>query len=387
MVFKFSARPPARAKGDAAAIRQILLCLDDAARGNLKSRVVQLAAPGNKDLAACGNRLNALLDLTEVFAKEADAAMRHANQRKYYRKIITTGFRGDFAKYADTINATLDHMERRDAAALQFAEQQVRTLALKVKEMAAHLKRDANTMLQDSEKAVSESQEASRGASDSANNVQSVAAAAEELSSSFAEVARQAQESRTVTNQAVELARTRTQDVERLKQSADSIGKAADLIGVIARQTNLLALNATIEAARAGEMGRGFSVVAQEIKTLANQTAGATKEITGVVQSMRATAQETADGILEISNIIAQIEKISVMVASSAEEQTVVTQDISRNVGEAARSSGIVASGINNVQESASDTQKRANGVITMIEDLDGMVVRLDGEIEKFIKL
>ena len=104
-------------------------------------------------------------------------------------------------------------------------------------------------------------------------NVQTVAAATEELSSSVSEIGRQVTQSTEIAGQAVAEANRTNVTVQGLSAAAQKIGDVVKLISDIASQTNLLALNATIEAARAGEAGRGFAVVANEVKSLASQTA------------------------------------------------------------------------------------------------------------------
>ena len=104
----------------------------------------------------------------------------------------------------------------------------------------------------------------------------------------------------------------------------------------MAQQTNLLALNATIEAARAGEAGKGFAVVAQEVKALAAQTAKATEEISTQIASMQSATQELVVAIKDISGTINRISDIAATIAAAVEEQGAATQEISRNVQEAA---------------------------------------------------
>jgi len=125
-------------------------------------------------------------------------------------------------------------------------------------------------------------------------NVQTVATAAEELSASIAEIGRRVAQSASVAGKAVEQATKTNAAMKGLADTAQKIGDVVQMINDIASQTNLLALNATIEAARADEAGKGFAVVASEVKTLANQTAKATEEI-----SLQINAIQAATGLVE----------------------------------------------------------------------------------------
>ena len=102
------------------------------------------------------------------------------------------------------------------------------------------------------------------------------------------------------------------------------------LVQDIASQTNLLALNATIEAARAGESGLGFVVVANEVKSLADQTAKATKEIAGQIASVQTGTAEVVRAIQCIGGTIGKIDNIATIIASTVEEQSNATREIAR---------------------------------------------------------
>lgn len=141
--------------------------------------------------------------------------------------------------------------------------------------------------------------------------------------------------------------------IEALETESDSIGAVLDVIQTIAEQTNLLALNAAIEAARAGEQGRGFAVVADEVRTLASRTGESTDDIRNRIQALRSQVQnvreaisaseqdtrKSLDGIEktveemdEVANSVDGIEQMSMQIAASAEEQSQVTSEIEKNV-------------------------------------------------------
>ena len=154
-------------------------------------------------------------------------------------------------------------------------------------------------------------------------NVQTVAAATEELSSSVSEIGRQVTQSTEIAGQAVAEANRTNVTVQGLSAAAQKIGDVVKLISDIASQTNLLALNATIEAARAGEAGRGFAVVANEVKSLASQTAKATDEISAQVSAMQGATAEAVQAIESIGRTIGAINEIASAISVAVEQQGV----------------------------------------------------------------
>ncbi|WP_438275336.1 methyl-accepting chemotaxis protein [Nitrobacter sp.] len=186
------------------------------------------------------------------------------------------------------------------------------------------------------------------------SNMQAVAAGAEELAASVGEISRQAADALAISQQAVTQANETSSIVSGLSTAAQKIGDVVQLINSIAEQTNLLALNATIEAARAGEAGRGFAVVASEVKSLASQTAKATDEISGQVAEVQNTTGGAVAVIEAITQTISRINEISAAIAASVEEQASVTQSISANMQIAAKG---VADITSNMSEIAHVTQ------------------------------
>jgi methyl-accepting chemotaxis protein len=220
---------------------------------------------------------------------------------------------------------------------------------------------------------------------EASTNVQSVASATEEMASSVNEISRQVQTSSSIAREAVEQARKTNDRVSELAQAASRIGDVVELINTIAGQTNLLALNATIEAARAGEAGRGFAVVASEVKALAEQTAKATGEISQQITGIQAATQDSVTAIKEIGDTIGRMSEIASTIAAAVEEQGAATQEISRNVQQAAQGTQQVSSNITDVQRGASETGSASSQVLTAAQSLSGDSNRLKLEVSKFL--
>jgi methyl-accepting chemotaxis protein len=216
-------------------------------------------------------------------------------------------------------------------------------------------------------------------------NVQTVAAATEELTSSVSEIGRQVTQSTEIAGQAVAEANRTNLTVQGLSAAAQKIGDVVKLISDIASQTNLLALNATIEAARAGEAGRGFAVVANEVKSLASQTAKATDEISAQVNAMQGATAEAVQAIEGIGRTIGAINEIASAISVAVEQQGSATKEIARNVQEAAQGTGQVSSKISAVHQAADKTGSAAGKVLSSAEELSGQAKTLRADVDRFL--
>ena len=203
-----------------------------------------------------------------------------------------------------------------------------------------------------------------------AQNVTRVAVEAEKLSASIAEIKRRVVRSATTASAADRRVQETNRTVDGLAEAARKIGEVVNLINTIASQTNLLALNATIEAARAGDAGVGFAVVANEVKTLANQTARATEEISAQVGAIQEATKEAVTSMQNVSASITEINQIAADIEESVDGQMAATMEIARNVEQAAHGSSHVAATISEVNGASAKTGHMANQVLMAAKSL-----------------
>jgi methyl-accepting chemotaxis protein len=173
-----------------------------------------------------------------------------------------------------------------------------------------------------------------KATSETHGNVEAVASAVEQLSASIGEIASHMARSSQAVKAISEQATIAEGSAAGLAQSSKSLSDVATFITSIADQINLLSLNATIEAARAGEAGRGFTVVAAEVKTLASQVAKATHQINDQIASMQANAIAVGGTLQEVARSVITVEHSVTSVAASLEEHRTVTEEIRGNMAQ-----------------------------------------------------
>ena len=279
--------------------------------------------------------------------------------------------------------------EERRQAMLDLAdkfEASVMALVEGVSNSAEGMEQAASGMSETAADTSQQSEVVANAAQQASSNAQMVASAAEELSSSVREITGQTNQSSAAARDAVARTENAGKDVAELVDAAEKIGEVVKLINEIAEQTNLLALNATIEAARAGDAGKGFAVVASEVKSLANQTAKATQEISEQVNGMQNATSLAVRAMDEIKGIIGDIEATSVSIASAVEEQDASTQEIARNVAEVSTGTEEVTSNIHSVSQGATTTGSAATQVLSAAQLLTQQSDELRGQVEDFLK-
>ncbi len=235
------------------------------------------------------------------------------------------------------------------------------------------------------ESAIEKSTTVATSSSEASSNVQTVAAASEEMASSIQEIARQVSESTQSTGEAKSEVEQTDGVVRDLAEAAQKIGEVVTLISDIAEQTNLLALNATIEAARAGEAGKGFAVVASEVKSLAQQTAKATGEIGQQIDGVQATTESAVQAISRIKETIVRVDEIASSISAAVEEQTSAVAEISNSTQHAARGTQQVNETIGDVQRSSEETGQAARQALETAQGLSSQSSELNEKVEAFL--
>jgi len=287
------------------------------------------------------------------------------------------------------------------------------TMQTNLRQTIQHIAGSATQLASAAEELSAVTEEASKGLQQQNNEIDQAATAVNEMTAAVEEVARNAVSTSEASNQSNQAARegrdrvvetvgaiqTMTQDVqntaamiEGLATQGRDIGKVLDVIRAIAEQTNLLALNAAIEAARAGEAGRGFAVVADEVRALAHRTAQSTQEIekmvagiqngTGeAVQSMQQSNQRTQDtlemaraagvALEQITQSISLINERNLVIASASEEQAQVSREVDRNLV--------------NIRDLATQSAAGANQTSAASHELSRLAVDLNGMVARFV--
>ncbi|WP_366656716.1 methyl-accepting chemotaxis protein [Fodinicurvata sp. EGI_FJ10296] len=226
---------------------------------------------------------------------------------------------------------------------------------------------------------------ANRSGENAAVNIDAIALASDELLQSISEIARQINHSETGARDTAAKAGQAAETVRQLGERTAEISSIVDLIDDIAERTNLLALNATIEAARAGEAGRGFAIVAGEVKALARQTAEATRGIQRQVEDVQAVSKQVEAAISTIDGGIRAVLSAVGAISSAAEEQEAATREIANKVQAAADGTRDVSAAIAGVDAVAVTGEERSGVVLQASTALNDISGRLRAAMTDFV--
>lgn len=221
---------------------------------------------------------------------------------------------------------------------------------------------------------------------ESTAGITNAASASDEFSMSIIEVSQQAGTSSERARRATEAARAADGTITGLTDSADRISQIIEVIAGIAQRTNLLALNASIEAARGGEAGRGFSVVASEVKELATQTGRATQEVEMLIREMQAATAQSAKALSTISREVRELETTAMSIASAVDQQAVASKELAQSIDLAARNTQDVSATIDDVSRVAMTSGSTATQVLSSSAHLSAQAELLRGQVTEFLR-
>jgi methyl-accepting chemotaxis protein len=322
------------------------------------------------DLAAYASRR----DEIGIFAQALTGHFRLVQQRRDMARDQRAKMTERLAQQEDFKRASLSFQDR-------------------IAEIVKGLEGHAGRMSAASENLVAISSEADARAGASAQSTQRVsdhvdvvASSIRDIASTLTAVVDDAEKTSAVAAAARSLVEAARGDVKALTDAARAIEPVIGLIEQVANQTNLLALNATIEAARAGEMGRGFGVVAHEVKQLATRTSRATEDVRCGLQGIAAASGRIADRVARLVESIEQVDAVAAAIATSMRKQDTNSQAITSNSAKTADDVREVATNVKHVAGMIAEARRAADLVTRSSTDLGQQAADLRLAVERFIE-
>jgi methyl-accepting chemotaxis protein len=372
-----------RARRSIAAISGVL---EGAAKGDLERRVILLDDAG--EIARLARDTNRILDVTDAFVREARATLGCVRDGRNHRRIIETGMVGTYGLTSGTMNQAVSAIEGRLSGfgrVMREFEETVGGVTGSLGEAVLGLSKSADQMRSSADDTEHRTTTIGAAAEETSVTVATVAAATEELTAAVEDIAQQAERARAVSEHANRQAHESRDAISDLTTAVGDIVGVVDLIRQVAEQTKLLALNATIEAARAGEAGRGFGVVAIEVKALADQTATATEAIAERIRAVEARADRCMQSISGITGVIDEIGSASTAISAAVQEQIAATHEISRSMQMASTATDDVSANVTTVVAAAGATGRAAADVAGASDDLAHQIERLQASVRRFL--
>jgi len=328
------------------------------------------------------NRLAAgELDVELTEAKRSDEIGRIGKAVELFRQ----GLLADQVRQAQTRETQLAQSaaERRQSldALAQTLEARVRDVIDQVVGAARAGQGTAAELVANSARIRQGSTQAASSAVDASQAVGGFAAECERLAASIHEVRGQAQQSAQSVATANDAVTRTDREIAVLAEAAQKIGDVAKLIAEIAGQTNLLALNATIEAARAGEAGKGFAVVANEVKSLAQQTARATEDIGRQIAAIRTATGRVVETIGDVRGAFGEVQRYAGAIAEAVENQNRSTRAIAGNVAQTAATTSGVSDMMAAIVADAAASAERTGALEIQSRDLAAQADRLRSDV------
>lgn len=294
-------------------------------------------------------------DIATTMTFYQDAALRDSEAR---RKTVEAAI-GEFEA---TIKETVDA---------------VKAVSTSLSEGSAGMQRDAD----ETSTRMTSAAEASIAAT---RIVETTTPATEQLFQSITEIAERSAGGITIASGAAHDTEIATANLGELASAVDKIGAVVDTITKIAGQTNLLALNATIEAARAGESGAGFAVVANEVKTLANQTRKATEQVSQDIEAIQDANRRLAQQIESVTKSVTNISTVATAIEQSVQEQSAATKEIACTLQNAAENTMRATKDVQAVQSLTNRSVDIVSGVVELTDNLSLRAADLENKVARF---
>jgi methyl-accepting chemotaxis protein len=275
--------------------------------------------------------------------------------------------------------------ERIERASERF-EGEVASLARAMAALSAELQQGAAASAERAGEVGSRAVAVASAASQTSDNMREIAARGRELAAALVSVERNTEAAETAASKVSELVRVGSARTRELHRTAQTIDSVIGLISDIAGQVNLLALNATIEAARAGEAGRGFTVVANEVKQLSSQTGVAAGRIAAHVAEIRRGIDEVTAGHTQVEEAIAAMVDLAGGVQAAVVAQESATHMIARNVEEAVGASNAIRHDVEAIGETSGEASSSASGMRGVAAKLQEGAGALSDELAAFLR-
>lgn len=278
-----------------------------------------------------------------------------------------------------------EQLEQRMQAMAGDFEQNVGTILSSVLGELKNIGSSVATVMDTANHTISISERAVQSSESTASNVQSVASAIEEMNTTNNDINDKVLEASTVSTEAVDAIRSTSAVVNKLNMNATEIEAIISIISDIAEQTNLLALNATIEAARAGEAGKGFAVVASEVKELAYQTKTSTAKISDQIRNIQSATSDSVRSIESINATLEKINNISKEIEIAVSQQQSASNEITRSTQSVAVETSGVSRNLNDVVLATDATGQAAQLVREKIAALVQQTEKVQANLTDFI--